>query len=89
MIILLRLPPIWQGIQWKVKLRNFHPEFCPHARFMACNYINLKVSAKINVSSRNIAFSRKHYHATYMSRKSTSMEKSIFHERSICFHCNF
>ena len=52
-------------------------------------YINLNVSTKTNVSSRNIAFSRKHYHATYMSRKSTSMEKSIFHERSICFDCKF
>src|SRR5271168_1569173 len=52
-------------------------------------YINLKVSAKTNVSSRNIALSRKHYHATYMSRKSTFMEKSIFHEKSICFDCNF
>lgn len=52
-------------------------------------YINRKVSVKTNVPSRNIAFSRKHYHATYISGKSNSIEKSIFHERRICFDYNF
>jgi len=73
-------------------VKNQITEF-PSGMFSTCTshglYIHLKVAAKTNLSSGNIAFSRKHYHATYMSRKSSSMKKSIFHERSIYFDCNF